>query len=74
MNLKQYEKAILAFQEVIKKYPRGNKVPNALLRQAMAFLEIKDTTSSKLLLRKIIKNYPRSSEAEIARRKLATLK
>ena len=74
MSLKQHEEAILAYQEVIKKYPKGNKVPSALLRQAAAFLEIKDKTSSRLLLKKIIKKYPGSSEAEIARKKLKTLK
>lgn len=74
MGVKQYEKAILAYQEVIKKYPKGNKVPSAMLRQAIAFLEIKDETSTRLLLKKIINKYPDSSEAEIAKKKLETLK
>ena len=74
MALGEYERAILAYQEVIKKYPKGNKVPNAMLRQALAFLEIKDKTSTKLLLKKIIKKYPDSSEAQIAKKKLKTLK
>lgn len=74
MGLKQYEKAILAYQEVIKNYPKGNKVPSAMLRQAIAFLEIKDKTSTKLLLKKIINKYPNSSEAQIAKKKLDTLK
>jgi len=74
MALGEYERAILAYQEVIKKYPKGNKVPNAMLRQALAFLEIKDKTSTKLLLKKIIKKYPESSEAQIAQKKLKTLK
>ena len=74
MGLKQYEKAILAYQEVIKKYPKGNKVPSAMLRQAIAFLEINDKTSTRLLLNKIINKYPNSSEAQIARKKLETLK
>ena len=74
MALKQYEQAILAFQTVIKKYPRGNKVPNAILRQALAFYELKDKTSARLLLKKLIKKYPRSNEAKIARSKLKTMK
>lgn len=74
MALKQYEQAILAYQDVIKEFPKGNKVPNALLRQAGAFLEIKDKTSSRLLLKKVIEKYPKSSEAKIARKKLKTLK
>jgi TolA-binding protein len=73
MGLRQYEQAILAYQEVIKKYPNGNKVPNAMLRQAFAFYEIKDKVSSRLLLKKIIKKYPDSSEAKIASAKLKTL-
>lgn len=74
MALKQYEQAILAYQNVIKNYPNGNKVANAMLRQAIAFLEIKDKTSAKLLLQRIIKKYPNSSEADIAGKKLDTLK
>jgi tol-pal system protein YbgF len=74
MGLKQYEKAILAYQEVIKKYPKGNKVPSAMLRQAIAFLEINDKTSTRLLLKKIVNKYPNSSEAQIAKKKLETLK
>ena len=74
MTLKQYEQAILAYQQVIKHYPKGNKVPNAMLRQALAFEAIKDTTSAKLLLKKIIKNYPDSNEAGIAKTKLESMK
>lgn len=74
MALKQYEHAILAFQEVIKKYPNENKVPNAMLRQAIAMQEIGDPTSTKLILNRLIKAYPKSPEAEIAEKKLATMK
>ena len=45
-----------------------------MLRQAMAFLEIEDKTSTRLLLKKIINKYPESSEAEIAQKKLEALK
>jgi len=74
MSLKQYEQAILAYQQVIKGYPKGNKVPNAMLRQGLAFQAIKDDTSAKLLFKKLIRNYPQSNEAEIAKKKLESLK
>jgi TolA-binding protein len=74
MALKQYEQAILAYQGVIKEYPKGNKVPNAMLRQALAFYEIKDKKSSLILLKRIIKNYPGSNEAKIAKAKLEKIK
>ena len=74
MGLKQYEQAILSYQQVIKTYPKGNKVPAAMLRQAAAFQELKDKTSTRLLLQKIIKTYPTSSEAAIAKKRLDALK
>lgn len=74
MALKQYDQAILAYQEVITKYPKGNKVPNAMRRQAIAWLEIGDKTSSEILLKRVIKEYPDSSEAKLAQKKLDSIK
>jgi tol-pal system protein YbgF len=74
MGLKQYDQAILAYQQVIVKYSKGNKVPNAMLRQAVAFHEIKDNIGAKILLRKIVREYPNSSEAKIASSILKKLK
>jgi len=74
MALKEYEHAIRAYQEVIEKYPEGNKVPNAMLRQAVAWLEIGEKISSKLLLNKVLKNYPDSPEAKIAEKQLSSIK
>jgi len=61
---------------VIKKYRKGNKVPNAMLRQAVAFLEMKDKDkiASRFLLKEIIKKYPKSNEAKIAGQKLKALR
>ena len=74
MALGQFEQAILAYQNVMKKYGKGNKVPGSMLRQAIAFYEIKDKTSAKLLLNKLIKQYPKSKEADIAKKKLEIIK
>ena len=74
MSLGKFEQAILAYQDVMKKYRKGNKVPGSMLRQAIAFYEIKDKTSAKLLLNKLIKQYPKSKEADIAKKKLETIK
>ena len=37
---RDYNRAILEFNEVLLRYPKGDKVPAALLRQAMAFAEL----------------------------------
>jgi TolA-binding protein len=44
-----------------------------MLKQAFAFAEIKDNTSAKLILQKLIKDHPKTQQAEIAKKKLATL-
>src|SRR6266545_906719 len=39
---KRYDQAVLEFQEVIKNFPGKEKVPAAMLKQAMAFRELGD--------------------------------
>lgn len=60
---KNYEPAILAFQEVIKVYPLKDKVPAAMLKQALAFKAINDTKSAKYVLKKLGEGFPKSEEA-----------
>ena len=67
---KWYEKAILEYQKVIEKYPDGNKVPAALLKQGVAFQNIGDKPNSRHILEDLVKKYPKSNEAKIAREKL----
>ena len=67
---KKYREAILEFEKVIRKYPKGNKTSSALLKQGLAFYRLGDKTSAKLLLQKITKDYPGSEQARIAKREL----
>ncbi|MFZ5573475.1 MAG: tol-pal system protein YbgF [Thermodesulfobacteriota bacterium] len=66
---KWYEKAILEYHEVIKKYPNGNKVPAALLKQGLAFQQIGDKKNAKLVLQELIRKFPQTNEAVIAKQK-----
>jgi len=68
---KWYEKAIVEYQKVIENYPQGNKVKAALLKQGYAFDNIDDDHNAQLVLKELIRKYPDSKEAEIAKRKLA---
>lgn len=67
---KWYERAILEYQTVIEKYPKGNKVPAAKHKQGMAFLKIGDKANARIILNDLIKKHPKSSEAKIAAQKL----
>jgi tol-pal system protein YbgF len=68
-----YEKAILGYQEVIEKYPTGNKVASALLKQGLAFYNIDDKRNAELILKELIRKFPQSKEAEIAEKKLSRM-
>ncbi|MEI7815857.1 MAG: tol-pal system protein YbgF [Desulfuromonadales bacterium] len=71
---KNYESAILSYQEVIKNYPGKEKVVAAMLKQAMAFNEIKDSKSTKFVLKKLIEGFPKSEEARKAKDLLKIIK
>jgi tol-pal system protein YbgF len=67
---KNYEQAILEFQEVIKNFPEKDKVPAAMLKQGMAFKEMGDSKSSAYVYKKLVEEFPKSEEAKTAREKL----
>jgi tol-pal system protein YbgF len=71
---KDYEKAILEYEKAIAKYPEGDKIPAALLKQALAFLELGDKTNGRNLLRRVIERYPQSDQAEMAKKRLDAIK
>lgn len=71
---KNYESAILSYQDVIKNYPGKEKVVAAMLKQAMAFNEIKDTKSAKFVLKKLVEGFPKSEEAKKAKEMLKEIK
>jgi tol-pal system protein YbgF len=71
---KNFEAAILAYQDVIKNYPGKDKVVAAMLKQAMAFNEIKDYKSAKFVLKKLIEGFPKSEETKKAKELLKVIK
>jgi len=71
---KNYEQAILEYEKVAKNYPKGNKVPLALLKQGFSFLNLNDKISAKLILQKVIKDFPNTNQARTARSKLQEIK
>ncbi len=70
---KWYEKAILEYQKVIEKYPSGNKIPAALLKQGLSFLNIGEANNARLLLNDLVAKHPGTDEAGIAKQKLESL-
>ena len=71
---RDFEKAILEYEKAVTQYPESGKIPAALFKQALAFLELGDKTDAGGLFRKVIERYPHSDEAKMAKKKLETIK
>ena len=67
---KDYEKAIIAYDDVLKKFPKGDKISSALLKQALCWLELGDKTFAQSLLKRVIREHPGTQQAKIAKEKL----
>lgn len=69
----QYEQAIINYDKVVQKFPDGDKVPSALLKEAFSFAAMGDNMDAKILLKKIMADHPGSEQAAIAKKKLEVL-
>jgi tol-pal system protein YbgF len=71
---KDYENAILSFQDVVDKYPAGDKAPDAVYKQGLSFLALQDRKNAKILFNLVVSKYPKSPAADLAKKKLAEIK
>lgn len=71
---KNYEQAIVEFQNVIKEFPGKEKTSAAMLKQALSFRELGDVKSAKFLLKELIDKFPKSEEVPTAKEALHQLK
>jgi tol-pal system protein YbgF len=71
---KDFENAILSFQDVVDRYPEGDKAPDAMYKQGLSFLALKDKKNARFLFELIQSRYPKSPSADKARQMLAELK
>ena len=71
---KDFENAILTFQDVVDRYPRGEKAPDAMYKQGLSFLALKDNKNARILLDLVQKKYPKSKAAEMAKVKLKEIR
>ena len=71
---KKFEQAILEYQQVIKDYPGKEKIPAAMLKQALAFQELGDGKSARYILKKLVEDFPLADETALAKEKLKEIK
>jgi len=66
--------AVLEFRKVLANYPRGEKVPTAVYKEALALIELKQPQTAQQRLQYLVDNFPQAEEAPLARERLAALK
>ncbi len=67
-------KAIQEFRKVVANYPRGEKTPAALYKEALALIELKQPQVAQARLQYLVDNFPQAEETPLARERLAVLK
>ena len=65
-----YTQALDAYETLLKTYPEGNKVPTTLLKISFVKLARKEQAEARTYLERVIREYPNSEEAQLARMRL----
>jgi len=68
------EQAVQEFKKVLANYPRADKVPTALYKEALALIDLKQPALAQARLQYLVDNFPRAEETSLARERLSTLK
>jgi tol-pal system protein YbgF len=70
----ELEQAVQEFRKVLASYPRGEKAPTALYKEALALLELKQPGLAQQRLEYLVTNFPQAEETPLARERLAAIK
>ncbi|MGA0984309.1 MAG: tetratricopeptide repeat protein [Burkholderiaceae bacterium] len=70
---KNYKASIAALSELYRKYPRHTRVPESLLTLAASQAESGQTRAARNTLNLLLKQFPNSSQAATAKKRLAAL-
>jgi len=68
------EQAVQEFRKVVANYPRSEKAPSALYKEAIVLIELKQPSVAQARLQYLVDNFPQSEETPLAREKLAAMK
>ncbi len=71
---KQYREAIASFRSMLSMAPNHPKAPEALLSIANTQLELKDRPAARIAFNDLIKTYPQSEAAAVAKERVASIR
>lgn len=69
---KDYPHALIEFRNVIETYPRGNKVPDALLKVGYCYSAMGQSEKARAVLEQVVNLYPKTEPAALAVKRLET--
>ena len=71
---KEFNAAIVAFDEVIQEYPQNEMVAASTLKVGLSFANLGDQPNARFFLQQVQENFPNSAEAQLATEKLKQLR
>ncbi len=69
---KDYKNALVEFRATIETYPRGNKVPDALLKVGYCYQALSQPEKARAVLEQVVNLYPKTEPAALAAKRLET--
>jgi TolA-binding protein len=70
----EFERAVQEFRKVLINYPRGDRVPTAVYKEALALLEVQQPQLAEARLQFLVDQFPYTEEAAKAKEELAKLR
>jgi tol-pal system protein YbgF len=70
----ELEQAVQELRKVVANYPRSEKAPTALYKEALALIELKQPAVAQQRLEYLVANFPQAEETPLARERLAAIK
>jgi tol-pal system protein YbgF len=70
----ELSRAVQEFRKVLANYPRADKAPAALYKEALALIDMKQPALAQQRLQYLIETFPQAEETPLARERLAALR
>ena len=67
---RNFEQGIIEFKQVVERYPKSAKVPDAMLKLGYTYYELKQHDEAKAILQELRKRFPKSTAFRLAGKRL----
>ncbi|HXU46327.1 MAG TPA: tetratricopeptide repeat protein, partial [Thermoanaerobaculia bacterium] len=67
---KKFRQAIGQYDQMLSRFPKSDKAASATLKRGYSYLELGERTKGLLQLQRVVRDFPTSDEANLARQRL----